>query len=283
MRALEDSVDENAGGVYLVGIELAGFDQFFDFGDDVIGGGSHHGIEVSRSLAINEIAPAIAFPRFDEGEIAAEAALHDVHAAVEFAGFFSFGDHGAVASGRVKRGNTGAAGAQALGERALGIEFDLEFSAQDQLLEEFVFAHVGGNHFLHLALLEKQADAEVVYARVVANDGEVFCAFAANGGDEIFRDAAQTEAAHENGRAVGELFDGGVGGNDAFVHKKVSVASCKLFVLRRKKQDGHPAVSSWFVKEKARCRCGGKAHPRFSQCSSNKRAWAKFAMLARNT
>src|SRR6266568_5594861 len=218
MRTLEDSVDENAGGVNLIRRKLAGFDEFFDFGDDVVGGGSHHGIEVARSLAINEIAPAIAFPRLDEGEIAAEAALHDVRAAIEFAGFLSFSNHGAVAGGGIERGNASAAGAQALGESALRIQFNLEFSAQDELLEEFVLADVGGDHFFDLALLEKQADAEVVYARVVAHDGELFCAFAANGGDEIFRDAAEAEAAHENGRAVGELFDGGVGGSDAFIH-----------------------------------------------------------------
>src|SRR6266568_8163018 len=108
MRTLENGVHENAGRMNLVGIELAGLDEFFDFGDDVVGGGSHHGIEVAGSLAVNEIAPAIAFPRFDEGEIAAEAALHDVHAAVEFAGFFSFRDHRAVTGGRVKRGNASA-------------------------------------------------------------------------------------------------------------------------------------------------------------------------------
>src|SRR6266851_7196183 len=132
MRALENGVDENAGGVNLVSLKLAGFDEFFDFGDDVIGGGSHHGIEVARSLSINEIAPAVAFPRFDESEIAAEAALHDVHAAVEFAGFFSFGDHGAIASGGVKRGNAGAASAEAFRKCALGIQFDLQLAAEDE-------------------------------------------------------------------------------------------------------------------------------------------------------
>src|SRR6266446_1241883 len=109
--ALEDGVDEDAGGVDLVGRELAELDQLFDFGDYVIGGGGHHGIEVARGLAIDEIAPAVALPGFDESEISAQGALEEVLAAVEFAGFFAFGNHGAVAGGCVKRGNASAAGA----------------------------------------------------------------------------------------------------------------------------------------------------------------------------
>ena len=79
------------------------------------------------------------------------------------------------------------------------------------MLEEFVFADVGGDHFFDLAILEEKADAEVVDAGVVADDGEIFGAFAADGSDQIFGDAAEAEAAHEDGGAVGEIGDGGVG------------------------------------------------------------------------
>src|SRR5215470_9698587 len=74
--ALENSVHENAGGVHLIRRKLAGLDEFFDFGDDVIGGGGHHGIEVARGLAVDKVAPAVALPRLDECEVAAQAALH---------------------------------------------------------------------------------------------------------------------------------------------------------------------------------------------------------------
>src|SRR6266852_2029216 len=37
--AFEDCVDIDAGSVDLIGRELAWFDELFDFGDDVIGGG----------------------------------------------------------------------------------------------------------------------------------------------------------------------------------------------------------------------------------------------------
>ena len=51
---------------------------------------------------------------------------------------------------------------------------------------------------------EQQADAGVVGAGVVADDGEVFGAAPVEGGDEIFRNAAESEAAHHDGRAVGD-------------------------------------------------------------------------------
>src|SRR5207249_4633452 len=131
LEPLENGVDENAGRMNLIGVELAELDEFFDFGDDAVGGGGHHGIEVARGLAIDKVAPAVAFPGLDERKVAAQAALEDVLAAAELAGFFSFGDHGAVSRGCVEGGNASASGAQALTQRALGIQFHLQFSAQD--------------------------------------------------------------------------------------------------------------------------------------------------------
>jgi hypothetical protein len=205
--------------VNLIGVELAEFDEFFDFGYDVVGGGGHHGIEVARGLAIDEVAPAIAFPGFDESKIAADGALKDILAAVEFTSFFSLGNHGAVARRRVKGRNTSASGAQPLRERPLRIQFHLQFPAQNQLFKELVFANIRRDHFLDLPLLEQKADAKIVDPGVVAHDGEVFRAFASNGSDEVFRDAAEPEPAHEYRSAVSKIGDGSVSGSDAFVHE----------------------------------------------------------------
>src|SRR2546421_3511144 len=218
VRTLEDGVDEDAGSMNLIGVELAEFHELFDFGDHIVGSGGHHGIEVARGLAVDEIAPAVTFPSFDEGEIASDGALHDVLAAVEFASFFSVSHHGAVSRGRVERGYAGATGAEALAEGALWIQFHLQCPAENELLEELVFTDVGGDHFFDLAPLEQQADAEIVDAGVVADDGQVLYTFAADSSDEVFWDATQTEAAHEDGCAVVDLLNGGVGGGDAFVH-----------------------------------------------------------------
>src|SRR6267143_6224203 len=59
VRALEDGVYEDAGGVDLVRRELAEIDELLDFGDHVVSGGGHHGIEVARGFSVDEIAPAI--------------------------------------------------------------------------------------------------------------------------------------------------------------------------------------------------------------------------------
>src|SRR3984893_280976 len=119
VRAFEDGVDEDAGGVDLVGRQLAELDELLDFGDYVIGGGGHHGIEVARGFAVDEIAPAIAFPGFDEGEVTAQAALENVVAAVEFARLLALGNYRAEARRSVEGGNPGATGANALRESAL--------------------------------------------------------------------------------------------------------------------------------------------------------------------
>src|SRR5260370_29629787 len=92
--ALEDGVYEDARGVDLVRGELAEVDELFYFGDHIIGGGGHHGIEVARCFSVDEITPAIAFPGLDESEIAAQSAFEDVVAAVEVARFFSFCEPG---------------------------------------------------------------------------------------------------------------------------------------------------------------------------------------------
>jgi hypothetical protein len=73
--ALENGVDKNAGRMNLIGVELAKLDEFFDFDDNVVGGSRHHRIEVARGLSIDQVAPAVAFPRLDKREIAAQPAL----------------------------------------------------------------------------------------------------------------------------------------------------------------------------------------------------------------
>src|ERR1700688_1967596 len=110
MGTLEEGVDEDARRVNLVGRELTQFHELLDFCDYVVSGGGHHGVKVTRGLTVDEIAPAIAFPGFDEGEIAAQRTFENVMAAAELAAFFAFGDQGAVAGGREEGRNAGAAG-----------------------------------------------------------------------------------------------------------------------------------------------------------------------------
>ena len=89
--------------------------------------------------------------------------------AIKFADFFAFCGKRAVAGGRVKRRNSGAARANPLGERSLRIQLDVDFFVHRQLFECVIFAHIAGDHFLHLLVLKQEADAEIVDAGVIRN------------------------------------------------------------------------------------------------------------------
>src|SRR5713226_2355715 len=91
--SLENGVNENPRRVHAIWFELADVNKLFHFRDNVISSGGHHRIEVPRRLAEGEVAPAVALPRLDECEVAAQRLFEHASAAVEFAHFFSFADH----------------------------------------------------------------------------------------------------------------------------------------------------------------------------------------------
>src|ERR1700691_3837763 len=84
----KDSFHEHARCMHHIRIKFSQFYQMFDFGDCDLCRGCHHGIEIARGLAINEVAPSVTLPGLDEGEIGFQRALHDVSTAVELARFF---------------------------------------------------------------------------------------------------------------------------------------------------------------------------------------------------
>ncbi|MCY1457738.1 hypothetical protein D9M71_750580 [compost metagenome] len=79
---------------------------------------------------------------------------------------------------------------------------DFDFALEQLLFEQLVFADVGRHHFADLAVGQQYAEAETVDAAVVGDHGEVACALALDLGDQVFRDAAQAEAASDHGHAV---------------------------------------------------------------------------------
>ena len=115
---------------------------------------------------------------------------------------FALRDEGPDAGRRVEAGDAGSARAHPLGERALRHELDLELARQELPLELGVLADVGGDHLADLARLEQQAQAPVVDAAVVRNDGQVPDAVAPERRDQVLRDAAEAEAADDERRAV---------------------------------------------------------------------------------
>src|SRR6185312_15754767 len=112
-------------------------------------------VEVPRCLAIDEVSFLVALPGMDDREIGDEAALHHVLLAVEDAHLLAFGDERADAGFGEEGGNAGAAGADALGECALRIEFELELAREILLGEELVLADIGGDHLVYLPALQQ--------------------------------------------------------------------------------------------------------------------------------
>src|SRR5258707_641972 len=82
-------------------------------------------------------------PGGTERRIGDEALFHQVSVAVELAQFLALGDQRADAGLGEKGGDTGAAGADALGERALRIEFELELAFEVELGEQPILADIG--------------------------------------------------------------------------------------------------------------------------------------------
>src|SRR5690242_20383800 len=61
VRADDEALHVDAGGDDGVGVEGAGLDEFFDFGDGDAGGGGHHGVEIAGGAAVDEVTGAVAF------------------------------------------------------------------------------------------------------------------------------------------------------------------------------------------------------------------------------
>src|SRR5579863_4831990 len=105
---LDDALDEDAGRMDVVRIDLAGRHQMLDLCDRYLRGGCHHRVKVTRGLAVNEVAGGIALPGVNDGEVGEQAALHDVFLAVENLFFLALGNQRADAGLCVEGRDTGA-------------------------------------------------------------------------------------------------------------------------------------------------------------------------------
>src|SRR3954452_21053082 len=122
VQAVHDALYEDSRRVDVIGIDVAGLDEMLDLGNRHSRRRRHDRVEVARRLAIDEITLGVALPGMDDGEVGENAALHDVALAVELALLLALGDERADAGLGEEGGNAGAAGTDALGQRALRVE-----------------------------------------------------------------------------------------------------------------------------------------------------------------
>src|SRR5690242_15661730 len=202
VRHVDDALDVDAGRDDVVGLEFAGAHKVLDLGHRHLAGGRHHRIEVARGLAVHEVAFVVAHPGVYDRQVGDDAALHNVALAVEVALFFALGDVGAGAGAGEEGGDARAAGADALGQRALRVELDLQFAGEILLGEQLVLAHVRGDHLLDLLALEQQPETGAIDAGIVRHHGQVLDPGIADRLDQRLGDTAKAEAPAADQHAV---------------------------------------------------------------------------------
>src|SRR3546814_16784484 len=90
---------------------------------------------------------------------------------------------------------SGAARANAFGERALRIELELELSRKIEFGEKLVLADVGRDHLTDLAVVEKRPETEAIGAAIVQDDREILDAACEHADDLMLWIARKAEAA----------------------------------------------------------------------------------------
>src|SRR3546814_6514264 len=78
-----------------------------------------------------QVAGLVGLPGLDQRDVGNQCGLQHVVPAVDLARLLALCDHGAVAGGGEERRNSRTAGAQALGQGALRVEFELELTGQE--------------------------------------------------------------------------------------------------------------------------------------------------------
>ena len=142
-------------------------------GDHDFGRERHDRIEIVRGQRVFEVAVVVGLLAADEGEVALDRLFQQVGLAVDLDGLLALFNQGADAGRSEDAAETDAAGANALDERALRRELDLDFARDHLLLRLGVEADVGGDELCNRAGRDELADAVAGGSRVVRDDGQV--------------------------------------------------------------------------------------------------------------
>src|SRR5664279_4543223 len=216
--SLEDALHVNAGGVHLVRLDCSGLDQVLHFNNGHLGCRCHHGIEVLRRLAVNQIAPSVALPGFDEREVGFQGPLQHIRPAIELARLFALGNHRPESRRSVEGGDSCSAGADAFGEGALRNEFKIDAPAQHHLFQQAVFADVAALVRLDLASGQHQPESKVINPHIVADGVQILHAFLDQRAAEVLGDPAQAEAPDHERVAIFDAVNGLICVRNYFVH-----------------------------------------------------------------
>ena len=175
----------------------------------VVAGRRHQRAEVARGLVVDQVAVAVGGPALDQGEVGGQPVLQHVVAAVEGALLLALLERRADRGARVEGGDAGAAGADALGQRALRHELELGAPAAVELGEDRRVgrARVRADHLRDAPGLDQRRQADLAAAGVVVDDGQVGGALVDQRVDQLDRAAGLAEAADHHRRAVEDVGD----------------------------------------------------------------------------
>ena len=237
-------MDEHPGQVDVVRVDVAGLDQGLHLRHAEPPGHGHERVEVAGGGVEAKVAEPVPAGGPHQGDVGDEGGLqHVVHGFVPVPGGGrealdalgrggdghgavgrvpprqpAFGHHGADPGAGEERGDTGAAGAQPLGQGPLGGELDLELAGEVLPGELPVLPDVAGHHATHAPGLEQQPEPRAVDPAVVRDDLQVAGAGVEHGLDEDPGHPAQPEAPDGHGGSVVQPREGVQGVGDDDVH-----------------------------------------------------------------
>ena len=179
----------------------------------------HDRREVARAHAVGEVAPAVGAVGLDQRVVGVDRILEHVVAIADAPRLLALGELGAVGGRREERADAGARGADALGERALRHQLELELARAVRLVEvpRVGLARKRAQDLAHALRADQRGEAGVGVAGVVVDDGEVARALRDQRVDQRRRHAGVAEAVNHDGGAVGDVGEGGFGAGDEFV------------------------------------------------------------------
>ena len=202
MFALHDAVHIDAGQVDVIGIDRTGRHDFLDLYHTDLAAHGGGRVKVAGCLAEHKVAGRIRLPGLHDRKVGKNTFFKDIGLAAKILVLLALGDDRANAGLGIKAGNACTARTHPLGQRALGIELELQFAREILAHELGVLAHIGRDHLLDLTGLQKNADTEIIDARVVRGEGQILRARIANGAEKKLGDTAQAKAARRDKHSV---------------------------------------------------------------------------------
>jgi hypothetical protein len=202
-----------------LGVERAELDGLAHLRDGAFRRRRHDRPEVARGLAVGEVAPAVGAVGLDERVVGVDRVLEHVVALADAPRLLAPGELGAERGRREERADARARGADALGERALRHELELELARAVGLVEvpRVGLARERADDLAHATGADQRREPRIGVARVVVDDDQLARALRDQRIDELHRHAGVAEAAEHYGGAVGDVGESGFGGGDDFV------------------------------------------------------------------